>query len=72
MAGTWWIVGFCTVRAAATCGTGRVACVCRYGKPLVLDMMEVDMFDAATTRFDSVLSGLMKHIMDKSIMEENV
>lgn len=42
----------------------------RYGKPLVLDMMEVDMFDTVTTRFDEILDGLMEKIMNKSILEE--
>lgn len=44
----------------------------RYGKPLVLDMMEVDMFDACTTRFDEVQKGLMDAIMDKTILQESV
>ncbi|XP_021375352.1 putative IQ motif and ankyrin repeat domain-containing protein [Mizuhopecten yessoensis] len=42
----------------------------RYGKPLVLDMMEVDMFDTVTMRFDEILEGLMSKIMDRSILEE--
>lgn len=42
----------------------------RYGKPLVIDMMEVDMFHAVDRRFSEVLEGLMDMIMDKSIMQE--
>lgn len=42
----------------------------RYGKPLVIDMMEVDMFHAVERRFDEVLAGLLNAIMDKSIMQE--
>ncbi|CAL1548532.1 unnamed protein product, partial [Lymnaea stagnalis] len=42
----------------------------RYGKPLVLDMMEVDMFDTCVDRFDNIMKGLMKSILDKSILKE--
>lgn len=44
----------------------------RYGKPFVLDMMEVDMFDACRMKFDEVQKGLMDAIMDKSILTEPV
>lgn len=44
----------------------------RYGKPLVIDMMEVDMFHAVERRFDDVMEGLLNMIMDKSIMQEEV
>lgn len=43
---------------------------CRFGKPLVLDMMEVDMFNTVSDRFDEIGKGLMDQIMDKSIMQE--
>lgn len=43
---------------------------CRFGKPLVLDMMEVDMFHTVSDRFDEIEKGLMDQIMDKSIMQE--
>ncbi|XP_060605886.1 IQ motif and ankyrin repeat domain-containing protein 1-like [Ruditapes philippinarum] len=42
----------------------------RYGKPLIIDMMEVDMFHAVERRFDEVTPGLLNAIMDKSIMQE--
>lgn len=42
----------------------------RYGKPLVIDMMEVDMFHAVGKRFDDVTEGLLDSMMDKSIMQE--
>ncbi|CAG5136717.1 unnamed protein product, partial [Candidula unifasciata] len=42
----------------------------RYGKPFVLDMMEVDMFDTCIDRFDGIMKGLMGMIIDKSILQE--
>ncbi|KAK3583241.1 hypothetical protein CHS0354_015422 [Potamilus streckersoni] len=42
----------------------------RYGKPLVVDMMEVDMFEAISDRWDGISKGLMENIMDKSITRE--
>ena len=42
----------------------------RFGKPLVLDMMEVDMFETVSDRFDEVLNGLMGMVVDHSIKEE--
>ena len=45
-------------------------CGFRYGKPLVLDMMEVDMFDTVSDRFDEIQKGLMDQIMDRSIVKE--
>ncbi|KAK3089405.1 hypothetical protein FSP39_003377 [Pinctada imbricata] len=42
----------------------------RFGKPLVLDMMELDIFESVSDRFSEVLPGLMDKVMDKSIMEE--
>lgn len=42
----------------------------RYGKPFVLDMMEVDMFDTVADRMNELAPGLMAMIMDKSILEE--
>lgn len=44
----------------------------RYGKPAVLDMMQVDMYETCIMRFDEVFPGLMAHIMDKSILNESV
>ena len=45
---------------------------CRYGKPLVLDMMEVDMLEACERRFDEVQKGLLLSIFDKSILTRDV
>jgi len=42
----------------------------RFGKPLVLDLMNVDVFLACQLRFDEVFEGLMNAIMDRSIMQE--
>ena len=44
----------------------------RYGKPLVLDMMEVDMLEACERRFDEVQKGLLPSIFDKSIVTRDV
>ena len=42
----------------------------RYGKPVVVDMMEVDMYQTVSDRMDGVLPGLLTMIMDKSILVE--
>lgn len=42
----------------------------RYGKPFVLDMMEVDMYQTCVDRFDGIMPGLMDSLMDKSILQE--
>ena len=42
----------------------------RFGKPLVIDMMEVDMFQTVSDRMDDILSGLMAMIIDKTVTEE--
>ncbi|XP_002731762.2 IQ motif and ankyrin repeat domain-containing protein 1-like [Saccoglossus kowalevskii] len=41
----------------------------RYGKPAVLDMMEVDMFETVAMRMDEIHKGLMELIMNKEIMK---
>ncbi|EDO28821.1 predicted protein [Nematostella vectensis] len=43
----------------------------RFGKPFVLDMMEVDMFDTMVMKFDDVQKGLLPSIMDKGIFKDN-
>ena len=43
----------------------------RYGKPVVLDMMEVDMFDTVTMRFDDVQKGLMASLMSKELLKDS-
>ena len=59
-------------------GRGNSAMVClvivyfyRYGKPVVLDMMDVDMFDTATMKFDEVKKGLMASLMSKDLLKNN-
>ena len=42
----------------------------RYGKPLVIDLMEVDMFKTVTDRFNEIHPGLMNAIFDRSILTE--
>ncbi|KAI0224680.1 putative IQ motif and ankyrin repeat domain-containing protein [Lamellibrachia satsuma] len=44
----------------------------RYGKPMVLDMMEVNMFDTVAMRFDEIQKGLLNSIMDKSFIEQRL
>uniref|UniRef100_A0A2C9KSV2 Uncharacterized protein n=1 Tax=Biomphalaria glabrata TaxID=6526 RepID=A0A2C9KSV2_BIOGL len=43
----------------------------RFGKPFVLDMMEVDMFETCVDIFDKVMKGLMNSILDKTIVNED-
>ena len=44
---------------------------CRYGKPAVLDMMDVDMFETAAMKFDEVQKGLMALLMSKDLLKDN-
>ncbi len=37
----------------------------------MIDMMEVDMFDAISGKFDQVQPGLMDSVMDRSILDED-
>ena len=37
---------------------------------VVLDLMGVDVYDVCVMRFDEVQEGLMKAVMDKTIMQE--
>ncbi|XP_022089722.1 putative IQ motif and ankyrin repeat domain-containing protein isoform X3 [Acanthaster planci] len=41
----------------------------RFGKPLVLDMLEVDMFETCTDRFNEVHVGLMEDILSKELIK---
>ena len=49
-----------------------VFCMDRYGKPVVLDMMEVNMFDTVSTRFNEIQEGLINSIMDMSFIEKRM
>ena len=41
----------------------------RYGKPLVLDLLEVDMWGEVERDFELLQKGLLSHLMDKSLMQ---
>ena len=41
----------------------------RYGKPLVVDVMDVDMWDEVESHFDAIEPGLWRSVMDKSLIE---
>ncbi|CAB3998861.1 IQ motif and ankyrin repeat domain-containing [Paramuricea clavata] len=43
----------------------------RFGKPLVLDMMAVDMFESVRMKFDIVQEGLLSTIMTKEILKDD-
>ena len=49
-----------------------ITCIYRYGKPLVLDMMEVDMFDTVGMKMDAVMPRLLDLIMDGSIIQDEL
>jgi hypothetical protein len=42
----------------------------RYGKPLVVDLMDVNLWHQLSSMFDAILSGLFDHILSKRIMQE--
>ncbi len=44
----------------------------RFGKGVILDMRVADVFEECATRFDEVNEDLMKCIMDKSILQEEM
>jgi hypothetical protein len=41
----------------------------RYGKPLVIDVMDVDMWDEVEAHFDAIEPGLWRRVMDKSLLK---
>ncbi|XP_071117230.1 IQ motif and ankyrin repeat domain-containing protein 1-like isoform X1 [Haliotis cracherodii] len=43
----------------------------RFGKPLVLDMMEIDMFETFSDRMDIIQEGLMASVIDKTILQNH-
>ncbi|XP_072364011.1 IQ motif and ankyrin repeat domain-containing protein 1-like isoform X2 [Scyliorhinus torazame] len=43
----------------------------RYGKMLVIDMMEVNMFDAVSRIFDQIEAGLMEKLLNKELLQKN-
>lgn len=42
-----------------------------FGKPLVLDMMGVDMLESVKMKFDIVQDGLLNAIMTKEILKDD-
>lgn len=44
--------------------------VCRFGKPLVINMMEVDLFESVQNQLDQVNPGLSKQLMNKELLQE--
>lgn len=43
----------------------------RFGKPVVLDLSDLDLLQSVETFFDNVQPGLWNMVMDKSILEED-
>eukprot|EP00918_Siedleckia_nematoides_P094363 GHVU01207245.1.p1 GENE.GHVU01207245.1~~GHVU01207245.1.p1 ORF type:complete len:213 (-),score=44.14 GHVU01207245.1:143-781(-) len=43
----------------------------RYGKPMVVDMMEADLFVTVGERFDEVKPGLLNSVLDKSFLKDD-
>lgn len=44
--------------------------VCRFGKPLVINMMEVDLFESVQNQLDQVNPGLSEQLMNKELLQE--
>ncbi|XP_071235930.1 IQ motif and ankyrin repeat domain-containing protein 1-like isoform X3 [Salvelinus alpinus] len=42
----------------------------RYGKPLVINMMEVDLFESVQNQLDQVNPGLSEQLMNKELLQE--
>lgn len=42
----------------------------RYGKPLVFDMMEVNMFDSIQKQLDRIQAGLTEQLLSKKLLEK--
>ncbi|XP_067833247.1 IQ motif and ankyrin repeat domain-containing protein 1-like, partial [Heptranchias perlo] len=43
----------------------------RYGKMLVIDMMEVNMFEVVTRVFDQIQAGLMEKLLSKELLQSD-
>nr|XP_033788999.1 putative IQ motif and ankyrin repeat domain-containing protein LOC642574 homolog [Geotrypetes seraphini] len=43
----------------------------RYGKPLVFDMMEVNMFETVKSQLEQIKAGLMDELLNKSILQND-
>ena len=44
---------------------------CSFGKPLVVDMMAVDMLESVRMKFDVVQEGLLNAILTKEILKDD-
>ena len=42
----------------------------RYGKYAVLDLLDVDVWEATVQLFDNVQAGLMESLLDKTILQK--
>ena len=40
----------------------------RYGKPLAIDMMDMDMFDTISEQFNKIYEGLMDDILSNEVV----
>ena len=49
-----------------------MSCVNRYGKPVALDMLDVNMYKSVEVCFDEVQKGLLQSIMDKSFIAKQL
>jgi len=43
----------------------------RYGKPMVVDLLDVDMFDEVSKCFDAIEPGLMRKVLSKEIITKD-
>lgn len=48
---------------------GSVLPIASYGKPLVFDMMELDMFDTVKKQLERLETGLTQALLSKKILE---
>ena len=49
-----------------------MSCMNRYGKPVALDMMDLNMYKSVDVSFDEVQKGLLQSIMDKSFIAKQL
>ena len=49
-----------------------VSCANRYGKPVALDMMDLNMYKSVEVCFEEVQKGLLQSIMDKSFIAQEL
>ena len=42
----------------------------RFGKPLVIDMKEVELFDVVLSQLDQVMPGLSKELLSKELLRK--